>query len=681
MSELTHSVGGTLQEYTGGRCVSYRVNARGGLVEVVADVYALDFFKEQGDAVISPTSPSTSTSSSSTRRMWRRVQVSLERILLPDGYPNSVTDDLLAFALWDQVQVLASNATAALSMRAVLLGVGVGESKANLTSSTLSWMMRDGVRMMGSIVFASLISQGLEYRAKTWRLVADIASDFAGLLELCAPWLPGGQVTFRSVVIFASVIKALVGVCSSGTHESFTQHFALRNNAADVAAKETTRGNVGSFIGLFLGIYLTYLVPATSALLNLVVYALCTALHIFANYRGVRGVRLRRLNAPHLEWCLEEYCAFKDQELVAIKKESAPRSVMPILDLSPRRANAAERLFILPALRALPPLSNSVFGSVYRFFRRHCYPTTLTLRMHCGASLLDVLRHQKDPTTLRRHKLVQQVESSLATRGIALLVDNVDMTYYMILPEYFTVEGVPESWVRYKRQYDAGLRHMKTKERQVGAAASALPGTAAAAAAAAADWDDLDEGRRTEQAETLMRETAEIERLQREHVAVPPHILSLVYRQLWAFFYAFMHCRAVRLRREGRLARTSGVLKHPHKKSSAEGQRIHIINALRADGMLDESHDDASPARYSPVEFEQMTSPTSTTSSMPPRNTGFPPVACGVADRNDDGAAESVYDGLHPQFIEFVRALRTSGWELDRLLINTEGYTTVVHYL
>ncbi|KAG5479491.1 hypothetical protein LSCM1_04756 [Leishmania martiniquensis] len=212
-----------LQEYTRRRCISYCINPqRGGCVETLSDTYTPDFFRERGGFTTSPTAPSTPTGSKPTRQVWRRVEAALERIFLPEGYPNSITEDLLTFAVWDLAQVLASSVAATLSVRSVRLGVCVGESRANLTSSTLSWMMRDGTRMMSSVVFASLISQTLEHRAKTWRLVADFTNDMACLLELCAPWIPGGQLTFRAVLVVASVIKSLVGVCGYSTSASFT---------------------------------------------------------------------------------------------------------------------------------------------------------------------------------------------------------------------------------------------------------------------------------------------------------------------------------------------------------------------------------------------------------------------------------------------------------------------------
>jgi hypothetical protein len=478
----------------------------------------------------------------------------------------------------------------------------------------------------------------------------------------------------------------LVGVCGGGTRASFTQHFALRGNAADVAAKAGTRGNVGSLIGLALGVIVAYIVPASSTVLNLSVFVLSTVFHLFANYKGVRSVQLRHLNAPRLEWCCEKFCHYEGLTVVAAKKDiSATTAAMPVLDISVQRANAEEPLFILPALPALPPRDATVADMAYRVFRQHLCPPTLQLRIHCGASFYKVLTAQTGLTAACKQALVQSVEESLATRGIALLFDEASMSYYMILPEFYTVEGVPESWMRYKRQYEAGRRE-QVKQRKF------RPGTSASKDAEAGVAEEKYKTAAEEAEEADEEARAEIERLRKERVVVPPHVLPLAYRELWAFFYAYMHCRAARERRARGLPHPNAVLTTHNINASdsedaaVEKSTLHVIDHLRADGVLDEGKtegqtnhggeggDDSTTATMvTPDVFEEMTSPTSTTTS---RAHAFP-------RRASEGAAAVIAarDGLFPRFIEFVRGLRKTGWELDRLLIDNEGCTTVVHYL
>lgn len=664
-----------LLEFCGGKQASYRVHPQhGGVVEKVSEVYAPDYFREMsGDVAKSPVASTPSsdtgahTAASPARQLRRRAQATLERIFLPAGYPNSVTDDLLAFAMWDAAQVLATSVMSALSVRAVLLGVGVGESGANLTSSTLSWMMRDGTWLIGSIIFASVISQDLEYRAKSWRLVADITNDAATFLELCAPLLPGGQLTFRFVVVVASVIKALVGVCGGGTRASFTQHFALRGNAADVAAKAGTRGNVGSLIGLALGMAVAYIVPASSTALNLFVFALSTSFHLFANYCGVRAVQLRHLNAPRLEWCVEQFCVHQAQAVIAHKKDktgvTGARTQASMQDITVHRANAQEPLFILPAPPVLAPGGSGLANGAYRFMRRYLRPLSLRLRLHCGASFHAVLAAQTTLSAAQKQDLIQQVEASLSTRGIALLCAAATESYHVILPEFYTVEGVPESWVRYKQQHEEGKQAALARQRR----------HHSGSAATAESSMNEEEGCRTAAEEADAEARAALERMRRERVVVPAHLLPVAYRELWAFFYAFMHQRAIDERRHAKEGAAAATVSAP----------LYVIEHLRADGrvatkeeeggtqpMAEGATDATSVTMVDPATFEEMTSPTSTTSA---RAGAFPVQSAALSIARQDG--------LFAVFMDFVRSLRRAGWELDRLLLDNEGCTTVVHYL
>ncbi|KAG5479490.1 hypothetical protein LSCM1_04755 [Leishmania martiniquensis] len=269
----------------------------------------------------------------------------------------------------------------------------------------------------------------------------------------------------------------------------------------------------------------------------------------------------------------------------------------------------------------MPPAPhNGLRNCVYRFLRRYCLPATLTVRMHFGESLSRVRQLQSDLTARRKQALVKQIEACLATRGVALLADDADMAYYAIFPEYFTAEGVPESWARYKRQYEAARKRTEAKHCASAAARAAQQKQASVAlapsgdAAAAHDWGrNLDEEcKRAAQAEAAAHEQE-----RSESVVVPEHILPLVYRQLWAYFYAFMHCRAVRLRRERLLTRINDGVEDAHKNSSLQGERLHVINALRADGLLDESLSDMGGTPCSPAQFDQMTSPTFPTPAEP----------------------------------------------------------------
>ena len=86
----------------------------------------------------------------------------IQEAFLPRGYPDSVSEDYLAYQFWDTMQVRAhthshsvcpdcmfpslqafcSSITGALATLAILKGVGVGDSEATPLAATLTWMLK-----------------------------------------------------------------------------------------------------------------------------------------------------------------------------------------------------------------------------------------------------------------------------------------------------------------------------------------------------------------------------------------------------------------------------------------------------------------------------------------------------------------------------------------------------------
>lgn len=80
----------------------------------------------------------------------------LKDIFLPEGYPHSVSSDYLEYQIWDTCQAFCSSISGTLSISAVMQGVGVGSNTASPVSAAITWIIKDGTGMVGSIVFAWL---------------------------------------------------------------------------------------------------------------------------------------------------------------------------------------------------------------------------------------------------------------------------------------------------------------------------------------------------------------------------------------------------------------------------------------------------------------------------------------------------------------------------------------------
>uniref|UniRef100_A0A914UPW7 RUS family member 1 n=1 Tax=Plectus sambesii TaxID=2011161 RepID=A0A914UPW7_9BILA len=142
-------------------------------------------------------------------------------VFLPQGYPESVTDDYMEYQMWDTIQAFASSITGALATEAVLKGAGVGDETATALAATMTWLMKDGTGMVGRIIFAWARGTQLDSDCKKWRLVADILNDTAIMIDLLAPHF---RFIFTYLVCLSSLCRSIVGVAGGATRAALTQH-------------------------------------------------------------------------------------------------------------------------------------------------------------------------------------------------------------------------------------------------------------------------------------------------------------------------------------------------------------------------------------------------------------------------------------------------------------------------
>ncbi|CAL8068854.1 unnamed protein product [Calicophoron daubneyi] len=216
----------------------------------------------------------------------------LKAIFVPKGYPTSVSSDYLEYQVWDTIQALASSITGTLSAQAVLLGVGVGDAQATILGASLSWMLKDGAGMLGKILFVGWQGSNLDCDCKRWRLLADILNDGSLFLELSSPFIPQ---LFTPILCTANVLRAIVGVAGGATRVAVTQHQALDNNTADVAAKDASQETLSNLLALFLNMSLIYFVTGNWGVIW-VLFVLLTIVHLYANYRAVKCLKFTTFN-------------------------------------------------------------------------------------------------------------------------------------------------------------------------------------------------------------------------------------------------------------------------------------------------------------------------------------------------------------------------------------------------
>ncbi|KAK9534791.1 hypothetical protein VZT92_007214 [Zoarces viviparus] len=224
-------------------------------------------------------------------------------VFLPQGYPESVSDDYLQYQFWDTVQAFSSSLSGTLATQASLKGVGVGNQEATVAAATITWLLRDGTGMLGRILFAWQKGSKLDSEAKKWRLFADVLNDIAMFMEILAPYFPA---CFILIVCTAGIFKSLVGVAGGATRAALTVHQARRDNMADISAKDGSQETLVNLAGLLVSLMLIPVVT-DNPILTVSLFLLFTVLHLFANYKAVRSVVMETLNEARLSIVLKGF--------------------------------------------------------------------------------------------------------------------------------------------------------------------------------------------------------------------------------------------------------------------------------------------------------------------------------------------------------------------------------------
>lgn len=224
-------------------------------------------------------------------------------VFLPQGYPESVSDDYLTYQIWDSIQAFASSITGTLAAQSVLKGFGVGNESATLLGATLTWLLKDGTGMLGRIIFAWMQGTNLDCNAKRCRFMADILNDFAIFLEIVAPIIPG---FFTLIICIAGLCKSIVGVAGGSTRAALSQHQARKNNMADVAVKDGSQETLVNVTALLFSLAMTPLITGNQPLI-LFFFAAFTFLHLISNYMAVTSVVMETLNQARLSILVQEF--------------------------------------------------------------------------------------------------------------------------------------------------------------------------------------------------------------------------------------------------------------------------------------------------------------------------------------------------------------------------------------
>uniref|UniRef100_A0ACD5UA94 Uncharacterized protein n=1 Tax=Avena sativa TaxID=4498 RepID=A0ACD5UA94_AVESA len=234
-------------------------------------------------------------------RSWRRCTDFALQLLLPDGYPHSVSSDYMQYSLWRGVQGVASQISGVLSTQALLYAVGLGKG-AIPTAAAVNWVLKDGLGYLSKILL-SKFGRHFDVNPKGWRLFADLLENTAYGLEILTPVFPH---LFVPIGAAAGAGRSAAALIQAATRSCFYAGFAVQRNFAEVIAKGEAQGMVSKFLGIILGIALANQI-GSSVPLALISFAGVTVVHMYCNLKSYQSIQLRTLNPYRASLVFSEY--------------------------------------------------------------------------------------------------------------------------------------------------------------------------------------------------------------------------------------------------------------------------------------------------------------------------------------------------------------------------------------
>ncbi|KAI9109635.1 hypothetical protein K1719_019265 [Acacia pycnantha] len=224
-----------------------------------------------------------------------------KRLMLPEGFPNSVTSDYLEYSLWRGVQGVASQISGVLATQSLLYAVGLGKGTIP-TAAAINWVLKDGIGYLSKIMLSNF-GRHFDVNPKGWRLFSDVLENAAFGLEMLTPAFPH---LFVPIGALAGASRSAAALIQASTRSCFYAGFAAQRNFAEVIAKGEVQGMASKFLGIMLGITLGNCLGSSTPLV-LASFSVVTWVHMYCNLKSYQSIQLRTLNPYRASLVFSEY--------------------------------------------------------------------------------------------------------------------------------------------------------------------------------------------------------------------------------------------------------------------------------------------------------------------------------------------------------------------------------------
>ncbi|KAK1379170.1 Protein root UVB sensitive 1, chloroplastic [Heracleum sosnowskyi] len=305
--------------------------------------------------------------------VWLQCRSLFMRLMLPQGFPTSVTSDYLEYSLWRSVQGVAAQVSGVLATQALLYAIGLGKG-AIPTAAAVNWVLKDGIGYLSKI-FLSKFGRHFDVNPKGWRLFADLLENAAYGLEILTPAFPH---LFVPIGAAAGAGRSAAALIQAATRSCFYAGFAAQRNFAEVIAKGEAQGMVSKFVGIVLGIAIANCIQSSTSL-ALASFGAITWIHMFCNLKSYQSIQLRTLNPYRANLVFGEYLL--SGLVPSVKEVNAEEPFFPAVPvLNVKSENKAQ-----PTL--LSPEAKLAAADIER-------------RLHLGSKLSGLVRNKEDALAL-----------------------------------------------------------------------------------------------------------------------------------------------------------------------------------------------------------------------------------------------------------------------------------------
>lgn len=315
----------------------------------------------------------TSKLSFSFGNVWLQCRNLFMSLMLPQGFPHSVTSDYLDYSLWRSVQGVAAQVSAVLATQALLYAVGLGKG-AIPTAAAVNWVLKDGIGYLSKI-FLSKFGRHFDVNPKGWRLFADLLENAAYGLEILTPAFPH---LFVPIGAAAGAGRSAAALIQAATRSCFYAGFAAQRNFAEVIAKGEAQGMVSKFVGIMLGIAIANCIQSSTSL-ALASFGVVTWIHMFCNLKSYQSIQLRTLNPYRASLVFGEYLL--SGLVPSVKEVNAEEPFFPAVPV----------LNVKSAYKAQPAVLSSEAKLAAADIER---------RLHLGSKLSGLVKKKEDALAL-----------------------------------------------------------------------------------------------------------------------------------------------------------------------------------------------------------------------------------------------------------------------------------------